>query len=197
MNKAKTLGIITLSLALSGCTLGGAKQITMNPETQSTQEQAKQASKLAAIIASGGTASCTITDLNNPQNVSSMAVRGRMMKISGVNEGSNGKVGIILNDTQYTYMWTEGEKVGFKMKISSEANMNEPQSSSDTTQFDTTKTVSNYEDESKFKMECQEGGLTDADFAPPKDVVFSDPTEMTKNIPGMKDLPKMPSGVEE
>lgn len=167
MKKLLTLG--SCALLLAACSPTG--KITGTPQ--------QQAQTLAQIIASGGTAKCAITDLADNSTVE-FSVSGKKMKIVG-SEFNEGKKGTMINDSTYTYFWAEGEKNGFKTKNPAEGETSE----NGTTEkdFDTQKQASIYDDETKFKMNCTQGQVSDFEFVPPSDVKFVDPSELQNMSP--------------
>lgn len=68
----------------------------------------------------------------------------------------------MVNDEAYTYIWSEGEKTGFKTKIITDTVTPTPNSG-----------VKQPEDVSQ----------TDTDFVPPSDVKFTDLAEPMKAVP--------------
>lgn len=143
-----------------------------------TEEQ--KAQKLGQIIASGGSAACTVTNLSDNSMVE-FVVSGKKMKIVGSDLGQ-GKRGTMLNDSVYTYIWSEGEKSGFKSKNQTEEDTKGEKETSEN-DFDTDEQVAVYDDETKFKMDCRSGGVSDSEFVPPSDVQFVDPSELRNMTP--------------
>jgi len=142
-----------------------------------TEEQ--KAQKLAEIIAGGGAASCTIINLTDNSSVE-MTVLGQKMKIVGTDFGQ-GKKGSMINDGVYTYVWEEGQASGFKTK---NPTVEELQGGEMTKpEADTEKTAMVYEDETKYKVDCAQGGVREGEFTPPASVTFISPEEMQQMTP--------------
>ncbi|HCQ31403.1 TPA: hypothetical protein DIU27_03425 [Candidatus Collierbacteria bacterium] len=165
--------ILPIAFLFSGCTLFPSSPIT------GTEQQ--KAEKLSQIISSGGQANCKVTNLTDNTSTQ-ISVSGKKMKIVGSDFGE-GKQGTMINDGTYTYIWTEGEKVGFKSKLEAEKPLEPTENLDRTAPVDSAKQVDTFEDETKFKMDCTRGGVSDADFTPPADVQFTDFSEMLKTVP--------------
>ncbi|EKD52641.1 MAG: hypothetical protein ACD_61C00282G0003 [uncultured bacterium] len=171
----KLIFILPVALFLSGCTLFPSAPIT------GTEEQ--KAEKLAQIISSGGQANCKVTNLSDGTGTQ-IIVSGKKMKIVGSDMGE-GKQGTMINDTLYTYIWSEGEKVGYKMKVEAETPEEPTGTPAQPEQFDTNQQTADYEDTTKYKMDCTRGNVSDSEFTPPADVEFTDFADMLRSVPTM------------
>ncbi|MFZ2202648.1 MAG: hypothetical protein WAV56_04640 [Microgenomates group bacterium] len=167
----------TLPVLLASAFLFAACTPQAGPIT-GTEEQ--KAEKLAQIIESGGSADCTVTNLSD-KTTTQMVISGKKMKIIGSDFGQ-GKKGTMINDTVYSYFWTEGEKTGFKSKLETEKETT-PTPAGQEEQFDTESTVQSYEDETKFKLDCARRTVSDSEFVPPQEVKFVDPSELNTMTP--------------
>lgn len=165
--------ILPVALFLSGCTLFPSAPIT------GTEDQ--KAEKLAQIISSGGQANCKITNLSDDTSTQ-ITVSGKKMKMVGSDLGE-GKRGTMINDTLYTYIWNEGEKIGYKMKVESEDRQEPTGAPTQPEQFDTSKQTVGYDDATKYRMDCTRGNVSDSEFTPPADVEFTDFADMLKGVP--------------
>lgn len=185
MKYQKILSLIIGSVILSGCSLFPAA----NPTTQSTKDQVKQAEKLSQVLEKGGQAVCTITKSDTKETYT-ITVKGKKMKMSGVQMGEGAKKGYMINDTIYTYIWDESSKQGFKTKLPTEDETRQAQEDIKNTNSDYSadKVAKTYDDESKYSVNCKEGGVNDSEFVPPSEVKFVDPSatipaDYLKNIP--------------
>lgn len=180
MKYQKILSLVIGSAILSGCSL--LPTTNTNKTAQSTNEQVKQAEKLSKIMEKGGQATCTITKLDTKETYD-ITVKGKKMKVSGIAMGEGAKKGFMITDTFYTYVWDESSKQGFKSKIPTDV---ETKNTKD--DYSADKVAQTYDDESKYNINCKEGGVNDSDFTPPADVKFMDPSSLVpsdylKNIP--------------
>lgn len=159
--------IIPAALILSGCTLFPSKSTTI------TGTESQKAEKLAQIISRGGQADCLITNLTD-KTTTQIVVSGKKMKFVGSDFGG-GKKGSMISDGVYTYIWSDGEKTGFKTKIESEVSPT-PSVAGEPTEDEVSpiKTAESFEDETKFQTECVKRNISDSDFTPPADVKFTD-----------------------
>ncbi len=169
MNRLSLSALLSSALLLAACTPSG-------PITGTEQQKAE---KLAQIIESGGSGDCTITNLSD-QSTTQMIVSGKKMKIIGSDFGG-GKKGIMINDTAYFYSWGEGDKEGFKTKLITEKETQPTVTTSAEQDFSPKKAVSEFEDETKFKMDCAKRSVSASEFVPPTTVKFTDTAEFTKN----------------
>lgn len=177
--------LLSVALFLSGCTLFSGQS------TPITGTEAQKAEKLAAILASGGQADCTITNLED-KSTTRMVVSGKKMKIVGSDFGE-GKKGTMINDSVYSYIWTEGEKTGIKTKLDPDVSPT-PTVADRTDTSDTVASPETYEDETKYQTDCQRTSVPDSEFTPPADVIFTDLSEMMRSVPT---IPQIPSRGEE
>jgi hypothetical protein len=174
MNKLFIL--IPAALIFSGCTLFPSQTATI------TGTEAQKAEKLAQIMASGGQADCQITNLAD-KSTTQMILSGKKMKFIGSDFGE-GKKGTMINDGIYTYIWSEGEKVGFKTKIEAVTPTDSPDNTTpESVVPDAVETAAGYDDETKFKTDCIKRTILDTEFTPPADVNFTDLAEMMKALP--------------
>lgn len=193
MTKNKLLILSASALFLSGCSLL-PKSFSLN-SSQSKGDQAKSALRLSNIIANGGTASCTITNIEDKQ-VTTMAVSGKKMKITGSSVDTQGqKGGSYLTDGTYVYIWEQGKKEGIKMKLPSEDEAKETadkaKDKADNSDYDPSAYSSQYEDDTKFNMDCKEGSIPQSEFEPPTDVTFTDFQSMMQE--SLKAIPSLPA----
>lgn len=165
--------VLVSAIFLAACTPQG-------PIT-GTEEQKEE--KLAQIIASGGSAACTITNLTD-NSVVELIVSGKKMKISG-NDYGQGKKGTMINDTLYLYTWQEGETTGFKMKNPTEEEIKEGSEKAKQFEqdYDTETTANMYDDQTKFKTDCSNRPVSASVFVPPTNVKFIDPSELNQMSP--------------
>lgn len=166
--------IASSSILLAGCGPVAPTKIT------GTEQQKME--KMSQIIASGGSASCTVTNLED-KSVVEYVISGKKIKMTGNKLGGDEK-GTIISDTKYIYSWSDGQKTGFKMKNPTEeeikANAEEAKKFEES---DPAREAQTFEDETKFKMECVKRGVPDSEFVPPANVKFIDPTEMQNLSP--------------
>ncbi|KKS94917.1 MAG: hypothetical protein UW68_C0008G0023 [Candidatus Collierbacteria bacterium GW2011_GWB1_44_6] len=167
--------VIAAALILSGCTL------FPSASTPITGTEEQKAEKLAQIIARGGQADCQITNLTDNTSTQ-IIVSGKKMKVVGSDFGE-GKTGTMINDTVYSYIWTEGEKTGIKTKLEPEEAITPSEENGEIEENAVDSKVSTYEDETKYKMDCSQRSVSDSEFTPPADVVFTDLSEMMKGLP--------------
>ena len=91
---------------------------------------------------------------------------------------------IIISDGQYLYMWNSDMVNGHGLKINIP-----PEDQANNTPSDS----KNFNWDEKMDYQCQPTTISDADFAPPSDIVFEDMDAQLKKIQDMtKDL-KIPS----
>lgn len=172
----KLVLVIPAALLFSACNQAG-------PITGTTTQKAE---KLAQIIESGGSADCTVTNFSE-KSTTQMIISGKKMKIIGSDFGG-GKKGTMINDTVYFYSWGEGDKDGFKTKLVTEKETKATEVVKQD-EFDTEKAIQEFEDETKFKMDCARRNVSASEFVPPSDVKFTDLAELTKVVPSTPSVP--------
>ncbi len=173
MVKIKTLSLALASaVILSGCSLFPAQNKSVNDQT-------KQTEKLAKILEKGGQAVCEISRVNSEEKYT-ITYKGKNMKVSGIAMGKTG--GFMIYDTLYTYIWEEGSKEGIKNKVTTAPNDYQPEA-----------VAREYDDETKYNINCKEGGVSDSEFVPPTDVKFIDPAALMPSIPSSSNLPSIPN----
>lgn len=177
----KLVFIVPAALILSGCTFFPSTTSTITGTEQQKSE------KLAQIIASGGQADCQVTNLSDKTSTQ-IIVSGKKMKFIGSDFGE-GKKGTMLTDNVYTYVWSEGEKTGFKTKIESEKPTEPAKAENQPAELDSTKTAESYDDETKFKTECTRRVISESEFVAPADVKFTDFAELVKTVPSVPAIP--------
>lgn len=190
MKFSKIVLVSLSSILLAGC----LPQISNSPQAQ--QESVKQAEKIADILTSGGEAVCTITDLTDSTKTLTMMISGKKIRFSGASMGSDGKtVGNFINDSAYTYIWEDGKKEGFKMKNPTEEEIQKmsEEAKKNTEQYQSDKYVNEYDDSSKYKLDCKQQAVDGAQFMPPSDVKFTDFGAMMQDA--IQKMPKLPSGM--
>lgn len=194
MSYQKILLVSLLSIILSGCNLIPKKG---EPVELTKKEEIKQAEKLAKIIERGGTADCKIVNLADSTKSTLMKISGKKMKIEGQEFGDNNSKGFMINDGVYSYIWSEGNPNGYKTKLPTEQEIKDLKEKTESVKTEQSEIkVDQYDDETKFKVECKEGSVADSEFTPPATVKFIDPTEMMKGLPAgipagvMDKLPK-------
>lgn len=189
MKYQKLFALVIGSAILSGCSLFPVA----NQATQSTKDQVKQAEKLAQVLEKGGQAVCTITKTDTKETYT-ITVKGKKMKMSGVQMGEGAKKGYMINDTIYTYIWDESSKQGFKTKLPTEEETKNAQDSvkNSDDDYSADKVAQTYDDEKMYTVNCKEGSVNESEFTPPADVKFVDPSAM---IPAdyLKNIPSVPT----
>jgi len=169
--------VIASSFLFSACTLPFASKNNLPSETDTPQVQAQ---KMSQLLASGTSAKCQITDINNPEFVTEIIFSGQKMKMTGT-EVAQGSTGSFINDGEYTYVWQEGQTTGYKTRnVDPEDVDNMKEESPDYESGDVSEApdFSQYETDPTFKVNCQEINISDDEFTPPSNVQFIDPSEM-------------------
>ena len=183
MNNKKVWLVALASIIFSGCSLFPQKTGSVE---LTKKEELKQAEKLAKIIERGGSADCKIVDVADNTKLTVMKVSGKKMRIEGQGFGEGEKKGFMINDGVYTYIWSDGDVNGYKTKLPEEQEIKDDKAKINK-QDDVVPPVQvgDYEDETRFKVECKEGKIAESEFIPPSTVKFIDPSEMMKGLPGL------------
>jgi len=189
MNKNIIFLLILLPLILTAC---GTKNESKTA-TQSEKPAAKFSLKNA--LTAGQSVKC-VYEVDG-QSVTTIA-KGEKFKIDGIGMMGEAKAGGMVSDGTYMYTWDNDTKKGTKYDIKAMQDLASespnPQATSQSDQFD----FGSWADtqENKYKIDCQEALLTDAEFNPPDDVVFQDITQSMINMSELgKKMQANPSSV--
>jgi len=163
-------------LAVSALFLAACSPTTA-PITGTEQQKAE---KLAQIISSGGTADCKVSSLADNSSTQ-IIISGKKMKFVGSDMGE-GKKGSMINDGVYTYIWSDGDKTGFKSKIETIEPTGTTAAPAQE-QFDASKQAQTFDDSTKYKLDCTKRSISDTEFTPPAEVKFTDFAELMKGLP--------------
>ncbi len=188
MNKLSIL--LPASIIFAGCTIP-ILNITIPIGEQTTEQSNQQAAAtLAQIMETGGEADCTVTKLAD-NSTTRMIISGKKMKIVGSDMGE-GKMGTMINDGTYAWVWTEGETTGFKTRMNQ--GVTPAVTGAEEQTPDVQETAAGYEDETKYKLSCTQKTIGDSEFVPPANVSFTDTEQMMKDA-GQQMNEAMPSGI--
>lgn len=171
MKKLSLPVLLTSAFIFAACT----------PSAPITGTEEQKAEKLAQIIERGGSADCQVTNLSDNSTIQYI-ISGKKMKLVGNNFGAD-KKGTMINDTVYFYSWGDGDKTGYKIKLEPEKETQPTGTASPQGDYDTEKTAQEFEDETKFKLDCVSRVITDSEFVPPQAVKFVDPSELNTMTP--------------
>lgn len=182
MNRLSLL--LPATIILGGCTIPFLNIQIGEPTA------VEEAATLARIMETGGSAECTITSLEDNSSTR-MILSGKKMKIVGMNTGQGS--GTMINDSVYTWIWSEGQTTGYKTKIQ---ELDQPSEDLETS-TDIDDVAQTYEDDSKYKLDCNQRTVLDSEFVPPTNINFIDASQMIQqtqeqfeNFPnGMPTLP--------
>lgn len=186
IKKTSAAFVIAASIILAGCSL-------LPASTQTKDDQTKQAEKFAKIMERGGQAICTVKKVGTEESYT-ITVKGKNMKVSGITTGEKVEKGFMISDTLYTYVWDDESKEGFKTKLPSDEEMkkNSEKYNSGNDSYQPEAVAKEYEDETKYNVNCKEGGVSDSEFVPPADVKFLDPAALVPSIPNIPNIPSIP-----
>jgi hypothetical protein len=183
-------------LALAGCSLPFGPKSPDLSKPQNKLDQAANATKMSVMLATGQTGTCTITNTaDSTTGNSEISIKGKKMLMKGSDFGSfdqtveqgkpvpSGakKVGYVLNDGEYMYIWQESATTGMKMKIqpTPTPDKNAPAEKNDLAAQDSLAPNSQnpageFESDPKYRIDCKLGNVTDEMFTPPAQVKFMD-----------------------
>jgi hypothetical protein len=167
---------------------------------QSAVGQALEAGKMSAMIATGKSGVCTITNRETGE-ATELFIKGKKMKFSGTSFGGPEEetlmypqptrvktVSYFLNDGEYTYVWEQNAKTGFKTKLPTEEEikkMNEalpPTDSVDSMSVEeSTPDITQFESDDAYTINCDMKDVPDKELAPPTDVEFMDFSQMSED----------------
>jgi hypothetical protein len=186
MNK-KLIPVIVILLILAGGAYYMKSKPTSLVSNQSASQNMAETNEFARAMESGEPMTCTMT---KDQDVLEYRVKGKLMRANMTNV-LEGKTTIthMINDGAYLYMWSPDTKQGSKTAIPTEEESQAMADKAKQYQADTApelKSQADYDNlkNSGYAVNCKTGGVNDADFVPPTDVKFVDPTAMMKQVQG-------------
>lgn len=179
--------VIFSAILLSACTAKTPMQNNQAEGENSQDTEQSQSTSMRELLAMGKSQKCTVSS-------SSVDDDGTKTESTGVMYFAGGKIAqevvvtstdkempriemSMVSDGSYMYTWNVQDKTqGMKMKITEENN--------DTNEADTPQSGSVSMDD-KLNVKCSPWIADNSKFAVPKDVQFTDLSEMMKNIPTM------------
>ncbi len=189
-----SFSFIVLTVALVGCTPKPAPEATIVPTPTPTQapvvmqkEMILPQQRIAQAMANGTAMTCVITKNDSSEKIT-LEIKGKKSRAYGASLSGNKGMGYILNDGKTAYIWSEPDKKGLKMDLEN-ATTSGSQQYEDFTKDEVWK---KYQDNG-YSYTCDDATFADSNFAVPKDVTFTDLSEMMKSINGMK----LPSGMQQ
>jgi|GEM_PF-1223379 len=197
-------------LTLAGCTLPFGPKSTDPSKPQNKLDQAANATKMSVMMATGQAGTCTITNTaDSAAGTSEVSVKGKKMLMKGSDFGDFDqtvqqgkpvpseakKVGYVLNDGEYMYIWQEAATTGIKMKIQPTPTPDKtaPAEKNDLAEQDSQvpnaqNPADEFEADPKYRIDCKLGNVTDEIFIPPAQVKFMD-FGQALSFPGADKLP--------
>jgi hypothetical protein len=196
MNSKVVIAVVVVLLLAGGAYIYSRRpspNLTPAPTDQSAVSKVSEAAQFATAMATGTPTVCVLSKDNNTMTYH---LKGKMMRTDytmtspdATASSPSPLLSHMINDTQFIYTWTDGQKQGAKFAVTT------PASPSDTATQPVTEpnkpatpTLGSEEDynslkDSGYTINCQSGNVSDADFVPPTDVNFVDTAAMMRNIP--------------
>ncbi len=209
LSRIITLGSVLglSSLSLAGCSLPflGQKPAT-STEPQNQVDQMANAAELSVMMSTGQAGTCVITNTEDQtQDSMQLAIKGKKFLMKGTNfsvsakqpDQKTQKIGYMLNDSEYTYIWEDQATTGMKMKEIEPASQQSPETQAETQDLGPaprtadTNPLNTFEANPKYRIECQIGDVPDEAFMPPATVNFMDLSQGRTN-PGLTNPAVMP-----
>lgn len=200
--------LLVSSLVLAGCsgplaTIQSKIPFLGKPADapQGTIGQVVEAGKMSAMIATGKSGVCTVSNRETGETTE-LFIKGKKMKFSGVSLGMPEAenlmyppqptkvktVSYFLNDSEYTYIWEQGAKTGIKSKLPTEEELKKmndslpsPEPGDKMPADNSAPDLSKFESDDSYTINCNLKDLPDSEFMPPTDVEFMDFSQMTQD----------------
>lgn len=169
-------GLVLGSLFIAGC---NSKTPTDTTEGSSTSDKLKAWTDAVKI---GGGVTCSTT--NTKTNTQSTYVaKGKKLHMKGLAMGDQGtaEAGEMISDGEFLYTWDTEKKEGIKMAIPSEEELSKNPGAPKAPDFTSEDTIKNLEADG-YKIDCNPGIISDAEFVPPTDVKFQDFSAMMDDV---------------
>lgn len=195
----KLVGVVGAMTLLAGC-MGSGSTAEVQDDVRPTPTTESLAMSLKDALLSGQAMRCTY---NDGQGEVSSLVKGSKVRVEGMSMGENQGKGWMINDGEWMYTWSDGEKKGTKFNVQAMKDLGDELAE---------KNIQNPEDwanevDAQYKPDCRPASASDDDFVPPADVEFQDMSAMMNGIGNMMqnitpgDLEQMkkliPSGVDD
>ncbi len=169
--------IIASSLFLSACTKNNNFTSDQSQPVNQNENTSTQEFSLKELIAKNISQKCTwsVTQEGNTSTGEILIKGNKFKQIISVNsEEGNNQINAI-SDGQYIYTWTKSTQGNFAMKM--KIDDTNPEITSDTSS-----TANQVDLNQKYKFDCVNANITDADFEIPKDIEFADYSEFLNQI---------------
>lgn len=173
--------VASLALVLTGCSMPGmtTQETSM---TGSTTSNIEASNAIAAAMMNNGSISCEISDPATG-NSFTYTIMGKKVRVTSITADTTQPDGNMINDTQYIYIWNNGETEGMKMRALTEAEMQAMSSPppAQVPDFSSTEVQEEFENNG-YTMTCDETVISDTDFVPPTTVTFQDMSAMMDSM---------------
>lgn len=181
MNKQIALVTATLSCAvfLAGCSKSTSTATPAEPTTDMMADgsMSDKMKSWAEAVKGGAALKCTFTDAKNTQSTN-YEVKGKKMHMVSVSTGEKKTSTEMVNDGEYMYTWEQGKDQGMKIKVPTEAELQEMKEKSggalkNTPDFTKQEDIEKLQNDGS-KIDCTPGVVSDSTFVPPTNVTFQD-----------------------
>lgn len=157
-----------------------------NKSTDITQQQTvntalSPAAQFAQAVAGGKPTVCTVS---KDSDTMKYFVKGNVMRADITTSAG---ISHMINDSQYIYIWADGQTQGMKTAIPSQEEIAKLKDQADKYQGGAPNLTdeSDYQSmlDSGYDISCQEGEVKDTDLTPPDTITFQDISSMMQAVP--------------
>jgi hypothetical protein len=185
----KMIVLVSSMFILAGCSHQTSQPTpeVKAPEAQTEQQATVEYAKVAAAVATGQSAKCTMTSKDGGSIAYSLKGKKMRMNSTAAPTTPPQPASSMILDEEYMYTWTDNSKQGVKFKLSTMEELKKlaPTQAQDIPDFTQEDAQQKYEDLG-YQVNCQLTGVAESEFTPPADVVFTDASAMMENLGKMQ-----------
>lgn len=167
--------VSALSLALAGCSL-----FPSSDDPTSETSQIKEVGEMAKALESGKPISCVMTATDGSTTI--YKAKDGKTYIEGADLAQGASKGYMVNDGDFTYIWSDDEAEGIKIAVPTESELEESVEAVDEglmADYDIPD-MTDQEDLAELEAEgiaydCEQESVSDDTFVPPTNITFVDP----------------------
>lgn len=181
----KKLALSMSFVLLSGTTLLACSVPSLTPTpspeaiNQATNETTgnQTAEDLAQAVMTGDEMQCAINNLDKGESIKFLTKDKKMKVATNVNGDEQNSY--MISDTQFLYIWTEGQTTGVKTRVPTEAEIKDLQDTAGESQQQSITDFSQEDVQEQYRnqgytIDCRPGEVNDAEFIPPSNITFQD-----------------------
>lgn len=177
---------LVTGIALAACIPG--TQPAPTPDTNTSVDQTNDTTfdTLGKAMMTGAPLRCQMANPETGETIT-YSTKDKKMHVTTASTDAENQTSYMINDTQFVYIWTEGETTGVKSPVPTEAEMKElaedmpeyddQDVTPETPDFTQADIQQEYQDQG-YTLDCTPTTIDDSEFIPPTTVTFQDMSAM-------------------